>query len=346
MLAPVQGESRPMAPRYCFEDFPPGSTMSYGRLTLDREELVAFSREFDPQSFHLDEDAAKSTFAGRLIASGWQTCGLQMRMMADGFILDASSMGAPGIEEASWLAPVLPGDSLRVRHEVLEARRSSKRPEMGLARFRFETLNQRDEVVLRTVNWIMLGLREGWSKDERPVTRPPPRPVAPPAIEYEAVPTPYFEDLVVGSTAELGSYAFTEENIVDFARRYDPQPFHLDDAAAARTHFGALCASGWHTAAAWMRTMVEHRRRAEEERARAGAPGGELGPSPGFRNLRWLRPVYAGDVVAFRSTIVDKRASRSRPGWGLVFQHNVGLDGAGEPVFSFDGCVFWSRRPD
>lgn len=333
-----------MAPRYCFEDFEPGSTMSYGGLTLDREELVGFSRAFDPQPFHLDEEAAKSTFPGRLIASGWQTCGLQMRMMAEGFILEASSMGAPGLEEVSWIAPVLPGDRLRMRHEVLEARRSSKRPEMGLVRFRFETFNQRDEMVLRTVNWIMLGLRESWRDDAAPGERPQ-RPEPPAEIVTPPEPTPYFEDVVVGSTVDLGAYAFTKENIVAFASRYDPQPFHLDEAAAARTHFGGLCASGWHTAAAWMKKMIEHRARCEEARAMAGLPGGELGPSPGFRDLKWLRPVHAGDVIAYRSTVIDKRRSRSRPGWGLVFHRNVGVNGAGAPVISFDGCVFWSMRP-
>ncbi|TVR05709.1 MAG: dehydratase, partial [Salinarimonadaceae bacterium] len=229
--------------------------MSYGGVTLDREELVAFSSEFDPQPFHLDEEAARSTFAGRLIASGWQTCGLQMRMMAEGFILEASSMGAPGIEEVSWLAPVQPGDTLRVRHEVLEARRSSRRPEMGLVRFRFETINQHGEVVLRTSNWIMLGVRDAWRDDAPAGKPPPPRPAPPAAIESPPAPTPWFEDVVVGSTTDLGSYAFTEQNIVDFARRYDPQPFHLDREAAARTHFGGLCASGWHTAAAWMKQL-------------------------------------------------------------------------------------------
>ncbi|TVR11786.1 MAG: hypothetical protein EA385_00765 [Salinarimonadaceae bacterium] len=94
-----------------------------------------------------------------------------------------------------------------------------------------------------------------------------------------------------------------------------------------------------------MKQLAANRLRCETAREREGRSGGELGPSPGFKDLKWLRPVYPGDVIAYRSTVIDKRPSRSRPGWGLVFHRNVGIDGEGSPVISFDGCVFWSMRP-
>ena len=152
------------------------------------------------------------------------------------------------------------------------------------------------------------------------------------------------EDVEIGVRTELGAYDFTSENIVAFAREFDPQPFHLSEEAARRSHFGALCASGWHTGAAWMSCLVASRRRATEAAEAANLPAPRLGPSPGFKDLRWSRPVYAGDRIAFSSTVEDTRASASRPGWGLVFHRNAGVNQHGDEVFSFQGCVFLERR--
>lgn len=155
----------------------------------------------------------------------------------------------------------------------------------------------------------------------------------------------YLEDVVIGNAVSLGRHTFTPEEVKRFAARYDPQPFHLDEAAAAQSHFGALCASGWHTAGVWMRLFVEHNKaRAAERRAR-GEPVPGWGPSPGFRDLRWLKPVYAGDTISFATEPVDKRASESRPGWGLVMSRNTGTNAAGELVFEFTSSVFVERRP-
>ena len=154
----------------------------------------------------------------------------------------------------------------------------------------------------------------------------------------------FFEDIVVGERAELGSHTFTADDIKTFARRYDPQPFHLDEAAAARSHFGALCASGWHTAATWMRLMVEHQVREDAARRARGEAVATLGPSPGFRELKWIRPVYAGDTVKYSTEIIDKRASGSRPGWGIMSIHNTGVNQKGEPVISFISVAFVQRR--
>ena len=116
----------------------------------------------------------------------------------------------------------------------------------------------------------------------------------------------YFEDLVVGSTASFGRYPVTREEVLEFAAKYDPQPFHLSDEAAAQTHFGRISASGWHTCAMIMRMMVDNL----TARKQAG-----LG-SPGLDELRWLRPVYPGDVLRVESELIDKTPSRSRPEMG------------------------------
>src|SRR5664279_6417103 len=115
-----------------WEDFQLGAVAVYGPRLVTREEIVAFGAEFDPQPMHLDETAASATLLGGLGASGWHTCCLMMRMIADGFLLNSTSMGAPGIEAVRWLAPLRPGTRIRVRRTVLETRTSNSRPEICL----------------------------------------------------------------------------------------------------------------------------------------------------------------------------------------------------------------------
>ena len=154
----------------------------------------------------------------------------------------------------------------------------------------------------------------------------------------------FFEDMAVGERTELGSHTFTAEEIKAFARRFDPQRFHVDEAAAAQTHFGALCASGWHTTAVYMRHFVEsERREAEMLRARGERPARD-GPSPGIRDLRWHRPVFAGDTVSFAREVKELRETTSRPGWGLMVALNTGANQHGELVLSFVGAKFAERR--
>src|SRR4051812_841030 len=109
-------------PRYAFEDFTPGSTRMLGPTVVTKEALLAFAQEYDAQPFHVDEVAAKDSFIGTLIASGWHTCSINMRLLADEVILDSTSLGSPGIEEVKWLKPIRPGDALRSRMTILESR--------------------------------------------------------------------------------------------------------------------------------------------------------------------------------------------------------------------------------
>jgi len=155
----------------------------------------------------------------------------------------------------------------------------------------------------------------------------------------------YLEDIRIGDKTELGRHTFTAAEIKSFAERYDPQPFHLDEAAAARSHFGALVASGWHTGSVCIRLIIQDRLREEEAMRARGEPVGRTGPSPGFRDLRWLKPVYAGDTITYASEIIEARAVQSRPDKGLMFALNTGTNQAGELVFSFVSAVFVDRRP-
>lgn len=154
----------------------------------------------------------------------------------------------------------------------------------------------------------------------------------------------FFEDIRVGEIAELGRHTFTAADIKAFAARFDPQPFHLDEAAAANSHFGGLCASGWHTACVWMRLLIAHRRREDDALRARGEAVAQLGPSPGFRDLKWLKPVYAGDTVSYASEVVERRFLNSRPGWGMILVHNSGINQQGERVISFVSSAFVECR--
>ena len=135
----------------CFEDFTPGWTFENGPRTLTAEEIIAFAREWDPQSYHTDPDAARASPYGGLIASGWQTAGVAMRLMCDGYLLETSCVGSPGIDEVRWLKPVRPGDALRFRSTVLEAAPSRTKPNRGTVTFRWEVINQDGDVVLSMI---------------------------------------------------------------------------------------------------------------------------------------------------------------------------------------------------
>ena len=142
-----------------WEDFVVGGVAEYGPRLVTREEIIAFAAEFDPQPMHMDEEFARSTMLGGLAASGWHTCAIGMRLMADGFILGAASMGSPGVDEVRWLKPVRPGDRLTLRRTVLDARPLKSRPEWGLVRFRFEMVNQAGELVMTQENVNFFGRR-------------------------------------------------------------------------------------------------------------------------------------------------------------------------------------------
>lgn len=156
---------------------------------------------------------------------------------------------------------------------------------------------------------------------------------------------PYFEDMAIGRREELGSYTFTAERIILFARQFDPQPFHLDEEAGRQSLFGGLAASGWHVGSVGMKLLVEKRRRASEAARAAGEPDPAWGPSPGFKDLRWVRPVMAGDTLSYFSETVALRASSSRPEWGIMQGQTQATNQRGELAYSFIGTVFAPRRP-
>jgi acyl dehydratase len=148
-------------PKRHWEDFRPGAVDIYGPRLVTREEIVAFAAEFDPQPMHLDEAAATGTLLGGLAASGWHSCCILMRIIADGFINESNSMGAPGVVEVRWLKPLRPGTHVRVRTTVLETRASSSRPEIGFVKCLFELLDEQDTVLTTLTSPLMIRRRAG-----------------------------------------------------------------------------------------------------------------------------------------------------------------------------------------
>lgn len=144
---------------------------------------------------------------------------------------------------------------------------------------------------------------------------------------------------VPGERMDFGTHVFTAEAIIEFAKKYDPQPFHIDPVAAKQSMFGALCASGWHTAAIWMKKNLEHRLVWDAQLQAKGMRLPKFGPSPGLRDMKWPTPVFVDDTVHFYNTITMARALRSKPGWGIVEMFSEGINQHDQTVISFDSAA-------
>jgi acyl dehydratase len=144
----------------------------------------------------------------------------------------------------------------------------------------------------------------------------------------------------IGDRYEIGSHLFTADSIKSFAQRFDPQPFHIDEAAAAKSHFGALCASGWQTLIAWMPLMLAYRQRMQDEMRARGETPPVIGPAPGVNDLKWLKPVYSGDTITYVTEVTALRRSQSRPEWGLATLLTTGINQRHELAISFISTSF------
>ena len=145
--------------RWYFEDFYEGLVIDAGSCVVDAEELDAFARRYDPQPFHIDAEAAAASIYGSVIASGWQTCSLMMRLMVDGLLHETASLGSPGLDEVRWIKPVRAGDTLHVRAITTGIRSSISKPERGIVQWLWEARNQHGEVVTTIVSMGMVGRR-------------------------------------------------------------------------------------------------------------------------------------------------------------------------------------------
>lgn len=338
------------------EDIEIGRVMSFGARRVTELEIIAFAKVYDPQPMHTDAVAAKSTVLGRLCASGYHTTALMMRILCDAFILRSASLGSPGIESCKWLKPVFPGDVLSVDLVATDARVLASRPDVGVSRMLFTTRNQTGDAVMEMVSNQMMRLRQPQSvastrrSDGSSATKTPKAADVDLWAQHpEPLPEPrpsglFLEDRRIGETVDLGAHTFERAEIIAFATEFDPQPFHLDEAAGKASLFGGLSASGWHTAAIHLKLLLAERD-ARLARARdLGLAIAETGPSPGFNALKWLKPVLTGDTIRFRTQTVGLRPLASNPKRGLVTTLSQGRNQHDKIVFSVEGQVFVDRR--
>lgn len=153
--------------KYFWEDLPVGRRLEIGSTTVEREEVIAFASKYDPQPFHLDDEAAAKSMFGQLSASGWHTCSMAMGLMVRGFLHESSSLGSPGLESLKWLKPVYPGDTLTLHQRIIESRPMKSRPDVGLTRTLWEMFNQHGEQVLLMDGYGMFRRRTPAAADEQ-----------------------------------------------------------------------------------------------------------------------------------------------------------------------------------
>ena len=204
-----------------------------------------------------------------------------MRMLVDGFLGRAASQGSPGVDEVRWLKPVRPGEAVRLRFTPLEKRVLGSRPDVGITKVLVELIDGRDQVL---ANWLTNQLTRLRTPDPAPAQSSAPKAARNPiaslwddaAVVAQAYPDLPFEDRQIGETTDVGSHTFSRDDIVGFASQFDPQPFHLDEAAAKASLFGGLCASGWQTAAFLIRGIITTRQQASAAARAQGVRAGDL----------------------------------------------------------------------
>ncbi|WP_294542117.1 MaoC/PaaZ C-terminal domain-containing protein [uncultured Rhodoblastus sp.] len=318
-----------------FEDFAPGETRRFGDYAFTAPEIIAFASFYDPQPFHLDEEAGRNSILGGLTASGWHTCSVLMRMNIDGWLAQTTCLAGIGIEENRWLAPVRPGDRLSAETVTLEKIDLRSRPDAGIVKFATTLRNQAGGEVMAQKSAILFARREQRAPDAPlPTASPkPPAPLVPERIDDPAAAMPtHYARVRVGAYAELGETLFTAPFIQGYARDYDPFPFHLDEEAGRAHLLGAMSAAGFQTAACWMHHFVAFRSRVSDGEVASRA-------SPGFSGLLWRQPVLVGDRIAFTTQVVSKRAT-SKPNLGLITSRNCGVNQRGEIALEFYASVF------
>jgi acyl dehydratase len=305
-----------------FEELKPGVEFEVGRARVDKSGLRAFATA---RGFERDD-----------LANQWFLVALQLQIIVVGFFNRSHSQGSPGLEEVWWRGALQHGDTLCVRCTVLESRISRSKRMLGLVRFRFDAINQRDEPLLSVRQWAMFSrahVHHGELQGHASVgtgalapteeSLPHARPTAKADCwKHWLQPRP-------GLVAELGSFKFDAVDIIGFARTYDPQPFHVDEDAARASVFGQLCASGLQSSVVWA-ALAQH------------GPW-ELPPTR-MSDLIWRRPIFAGEAIRFRSTIRSFRPGDKLPDAIRIQRLNEALDSTGAVVMHFGDEVVLRAR--
>ncbi len=309
-----------------FEDLLPGESFSFGPYEMTEERIIAFARAFDPQPMHLDPVAGHASPLGGLAASGWHTASVLMRLVYDSWLCKCRSLGSPGIEGTAWPRALMAGESIEGEGRLLAKRVSRSRPDTGLVQVGIAMQDTRHGTeVLRATWWLMLERRstEVPAVSEIPERRPPVDRSDPPRRSTAVAPSLqmlHLGSVEPGKPIYLGETSASENEMISFARAFDPQPFHLDRKAGETGILGGLASSGWHTCALWMRTNVRARQAllAELPETKRQQLEHSAAIGLGFEDLSWNRPVRPDNLLHAFITPLDSRESRSRPDWGIA----------------------------
>jgi acyl dehydratase len=350
--------------KLCHEDLELGHVYAFGHTLVTQAEIVGFARLYDPQSDpqygHQNDPrndpraaqgaahASNPSLVSCVCASPIHVCAIMMRMVCDGFLNRVASLGSPGVDEVRWLMPVRPGDAVSVRYTPLEKRVLQSRPDVGMSKILVELCNERGEPMATWRTNQLTRLRHA-GPAARPQARRP-RPGVVSLWDSSVLPQApaasgcFFEDRQIGETTDLGSHTFGKDEMIAFARQFDPQPFHLDEQAAKASLFGNLSASGWQTAAIFNRQQVLAHRKIVEKAHTAGVRMAAYGPSPGIADLAWPKPVFVGDTVQYRTRVTGKESLASRPDRGLLVGEAQGRKQNGDIVFALSTQILVERR--
>ncbi|MBL8883065.1 MAG: hypothetical protein JNL45_08430 [Hyphomicrobium sp.] len=309
-----------------------------GPIRIAADQMVAFARRFDPQPFHVDEQAARGTLLGGLAASAWYTCTKLMGEIARFAIRHSVVLDLAGAEQIILLGPVRGNDRLTITLFLSDETLCTCGD--PVRRGRVEAVNQMGEVVMRLMLDCVLNprasglkaadvscpLRQGRAARGARAARPD-------AIRY-------FEDVVIGSEIDLGHYTFGPEAVAEFNACTGNAAQHVDGS----TEIGSCDVPIWHLPAAWMQRMVRFYEEESKQREASGEPIPRLGPATGFKQLRWHRPVAIGETITFRGWAERKLDIASQHRWGLLVVGAEGLNADGETVVSFYPQMLLERR--
>jgi acyl dehydratase len=326
------------------EDLEIANAISCGRREITGAEILAFAHAYG----EAPADAPRGVPVGALSASPIHVCAIMMRMVCDGILNRAASLGSPGVDRVRWLRPVHAGEVVETRYTPLAKRVLASRPDVGLTKVLVELLEAGGEPL---ATW-----------DTNQLTRvrwPQARPPRPPGERRSAVVNlwdghadtrsiatgeGFFEDYAIGTTLDLGRAHFAAAEMKAFAREFDPQPFHLDEAAARASLFGALSATGWLTLAHLARRVARRREGEREAARRRGLTPARCGPPPGLEDLRWPVPVLVGDTVEFRCRLAQKVCLPAPAAQGLLVWHVEGRKQTGQSVLHLTARTQLERR--
>jgi len=323
------------------EDLAIATAICCGRREVTAAEILSFAQAYG------EPDPAEAP-TGALTASPIHVCAIMMRMVCDGVLNRAASLGSPGVDRVRWLKPVRAGAVVETRFTPLAKRVLASRPDVGLTKVLIELLDSAGEALASWDTNQLTRMRVRSAAEPRPQAERRSAPVslwdAEAGAGTQARPACFFGECTIGAMLDLGFEDFSAAQMKAFAREFDPQPFHLDEVAAEASLFGALSASGWLTIACLERLIARRRSELADAARRAGLRPARWGAPPGLEDLRWPAPVLAGDTVEYRCRLAQKVCLPPPAEQGLLLWHVEGRKQTGATVLSLTARTLLESR--